>query len=533
MATKKWGSLTVAAALSLSLLAGCAQNNGNANGNSGGNSQGASNAPAATEASEEIVDLNVWSTNLGFKPIEKGSQLYELYKEVLGVGVIHPYVEWNGGTAYLNQLNLKISANEMPDLFKPQQGIEESLAKNGAIADLTDLLPEYAPNLWNLIPEDVWNIVKANDPTGNGRIYYVPGVLDYGRTAGLIRQDWLDAVGLPMPTTQDEYVKVLEAFKDQDPNGNGKKDEIPTGGREEARWMDHLFAMYGIAMHEGNPDWDIYNGELAYSAVTPNMKAALEFAAKLYKDGLLDPESLLNNKAQWDGKIDADRVGSYFHWAESVGGHLETIQANTGVKGDFAVLPVPKVEGYEGFYTAKRFQGPVWVVKNNKDEKKLMATLKLLNNLYDTNNWEKLFYGVEDMHHVMTNGKPSTLPEDKSTMENKVFAPHNDFDTVAFKKKLYNSIDYGDRKWAIELNIRNMDENEKYTKTIAGDGLPASIYEGFADINNRTLYVEYATKIILGQFSIDKFDEFVGKWNASGGEEVTKRAREWYAKTNG
>ncbi|MNI66493.1 hypothetical protein D3C73_1220600 [compost metagenome] len=78
--------------------------------------------------------------------------------------------------------------------------------------------------------------------------------------------------------------------------------------------------------------------------------------------------------------------------------------------------------------------------------------------------------------------------------------------------------------------MRNVEEAQKYVKTIAGDGMPASLYDGYADILNRTLYVEYATKIILGQYSIDKFDEFVEKWYATGGEEVTKRARDWYTK---
>ncbi|MCU6709082.1 ABC transporter substrate-binding protein [Paenibacillus sp. J5C_2022] len=537
MVWKRWGMLLMVVMLAASLTAGCAGNNGNKESEapketakSGEGTAKETSSPADEEKTEEIVDIEVWYTNLGAQPIDKGSPLYEFYKEHLGIGVIHPYVEWNGGTSYLNQLNLKIAANEMPDLFMPVQGLEAELAKNGAIADLTELLPEHAPNVWNAIPAQVWDVVKANDPTGQGRIYYIPGVLDYGRMGGMIRQDWLDKVGLPMPTTQEEYVKVLEAFRDGDPNGNGQKDELPTGGREQAAWMDHLFAMYGVAIDEGKPDWDLYDGELTYSAVTPNMKAALAFIAKLYKDGLLDKESLLNKKADWDGKIDADKVGNYFHWAEAATTRLEAIYKNTEVKGDYSVMPVPKVEGYEGFYSAKKLLNPVWVVKKGKDDKKLMATLKALNNVYDKSKWDALFYGVEDMHYVMENGKRMMLPSDKSVMQNKVFSPWHNLDTLDFKMELYRSNITEDRRWAIEQGIRNMEENQKYVKTIAGDGLSASIYEGYADINNRTLYVEYATKIILGQYSIDKFDEFVEKWHKSGGEEVTKRAREWYAK---
>ena len=41
----------------------------------------------------------------------------------------------------------------------------------------------------------------------------------------LIRQDWLDRLGLAMPTTADELLDVLVAFQDNDMNGNGIRDE--------------------------------------------------------------------------------------------------------------------------------------------------------------------------------------------------------------------------------------------------------------------------------------------------------------------
>ena len=71
-----------------------------------------------------------------------------------------------------------------------------------------------------------------------------PNMIDYTRHGAMIRQDWLDKLGLKMPVTQEEFVDVLRAFKTQDPNGNGQADEIPTGGRAEARWMVYLLRRY-------------------------------------------------------------------------------------------------------------------------------------------------------------------------------------------------------------------------------------------------------------------------------------------------
>ena len=311
---KKLTVLMLVGTMILSALTGCSKG-----------TDGKAPAEAAAEKTEaggsdtdDVVDLEMWYINEGFLEVKKGGALYNLYKDLIGVGLISPYVEWNGGTTYQEQLNLKIASGEMPDIFFPVNGMETELIKNGALLDLTDLLPEKAPHLWETIPEELWDVIRSYDPSGEGRIYMIPSMVNYPLSGGIIRQDWLDKLGLPTPKTQEEFVNVLRAFKTQDPNGNGLADEIPTGGRQEAKWMDHLFAMYGIAMWEGTPEWDIYDGELTYSAVTPNMKDALSFMSELYKEGLMDPETLLNDKAGWEGKISSDRVGVYFHWAQTL-----------------------------------------------------------------------------------------------------------------------------------------------------------------------------------------------------------------------
>lgn len=282
---KRLFSVMAVTAMTVSLLAGC------------GSPEKSEDKAASGEEAASDDDIEIWMANTGYLPVEAGSELYNMYKEMLGVGIVQPYVEWNGGETYLEQLNLRIAAGDMPDVFAPWNGIEAELIESGALLDLTDLLPEKAPHLWECIPEEMWDAVKANDPTGENRIYVIPQVLSYGRNGAMIRKDWLDNLDLEIPATQEEFVEVLRAFKNDDPNGNGAADEIPTGGRAEARWMGQLFGQYGIAMWEGYPQWDIYDGELTYSAVTQNMKDCLQWISELYAEGLLDPETLLNDKA--------------------------------------------------------------------------------------------------------------------------------------------------------------------------------------------------------------------------------------------
>lgn len=484
-----------------------------------------------TAQAEEVKDLEIWTGNVGYLAIEKDGPSYNFFKDLFGVGVVQPYVEWNGGTTYQEQLNLKIAAGEMPDMFTPVNGMEHELAANGALLDLTELLPEKAPHLWELIPEEVWDVIRSYDPEGLGRIFMVPSIVAYPMEGGMIRQDWLDTLGLSMPTTQEEYVEVLRAFKEKDPNGNGVADEIPTGGRAEARWMDHLFAMYGIAMWEGYPMWDIYEGELTYSAVTQNMKDCLQWISELYAEGLLDAETLLNDKAGWEGKVNADKVGSFYHQVRYSFQYAEQVEAATGVKADWAVMPTISAPGYEGFYTAKNINGMAFVVADTDDEATIDACMRILDGYGNPELWDDLYMGVEGMHHDVVDGVKVRRVDDRTTMENGLGSPYEYFSTVENFTEQLEMINTEERSWAVNRSISNLQENVNYGRAVGSEGMPDSVYAGFPDIQNRTLYAEYASKIITGEYSIDKFDEFVERWYASGGEAVTEAAREWYAKT--
>ncbi len=483
-----------------------------------------------TKEGTEPVDFEIWTSNAGYLETAKNSVGYNFYKEMTGYGLWQPYVEWNGGKTYKEQLNLRIAANDLPDIFYPAD-LGESLAANGALLDLTDILPKT--KLWDAVPERVWKMLAANDPTGEGRIWGTPSVISYARYGALVRRDWLDKLGLDMPTTQEEFVNVLRAFKTQDPNGNGLADEIPTGGRQEARWMDYLFNMYGVVLFEGQPAWDIYDGELTYSAVTKNMRDALEFIAYLYKEGLLDSETLLNSKAKWDGKIDSGIVGVYYHIPQSSYKHAISVYSNTGVKADWEVLPKISAPGYEACYPIFLSSNYELCFKNTDDPARIEAITKFLDAYGDKSKWDDFYYGAPGMHcTVDENGQKHMNPIDYKNQSNLILNPGQAIATVESMTTTLEATKTPDNAWAYDRAIKNLKYQGTVGKEIAGNGIPTSIYEGYPDIQNRTLYIQYASKIIIGEWPIEKFDEFVAKWYATGGEEVTRRAREWYANVN-
>lgn len=86
-----------------------------------------------------------------------------------------------------------IASEDFPDILRPIGGVEQTLINQGGALALDELLPKHAPNVWERIPEEAWNIVRSASP--DGKIYYVPKVYLIPERAALLRQDWLDAVG--------------------------------------------------------------------------------------------------------------------------------------------------------------------------------------------------------------------------------------------------------------------------------------------------------------------------------------------------
>ncbi|GAB4000577.1 hypothetical protein GCM10029992_32920 [Glycomyces albus] len=102
---------------------------------------------------------------------------------------------------------------------------------------LDDLIGENTPNLVDAFEKEPGFEELATSPDGN--IWGIPAWNDCYHCSYpsklWMNSAWLDEVGLEQPTTPEELRTVLEAFKTQDPNGNGEADEIPSPRRAAAR----------------------------------------------------------------------------------------------------------------------------------------------------------------------------------------------------------------------------------------------------------------------------------------------------------
>ena len=175
-------------------------------------------------------------------------------------------------------------------------------ADQGIFLPTEGLINEYMPNLKKILDDSdkYWLEITAPD----GHTYGFPYIEEmYGLvlTGGpfLINKTWLDKVGKEVPTTVDEWVECLKAFRDGgDLNGNGVEDEIPMAtwfnAKDTVGSYDMFYRFtgaYGCADSYcgGNAYADhmrIIDGKVTFTAVDEAFKKTAEFLNMLYNEGV-------------------------------------------------------------------------------------------------------------------------------------------------------------------------------------------------------------------------------------------------------
>lgn len=227
------------------------------------------------------------------------------YEERTGV-----HIEWitaPQGNA-MEVLNLMLAGGDLPDIIlgaglKPE--VEEMYGSTEHMfVPLNDLIEQYAPNFKALLAErpEILDVITAID----GNIYGLPSIQDcYHCTYPQkmwINQSWLDKLNLKTPTTVDEFYDVLVAFRDQDPNGNGLKDEIPmVAAKETEGWYQSATGylmnafVYDSGIYVPVKDYVTADGKVDTSINKDGYREGMRFMNKLYSEGLLYPDSMTMN----------------------------------------------------------------------------------------------------------------------------------------------------------------------------------------------------------------------------------------------
>lgn len=361
---------------------------------------------------EESVTLKFMTKSSPLAPSDPNDKLiYKRLEEETGVKIDWTNYTWD---EYGEKRNLDIAAGDLPDAIM-DAGLGDydllKMAENGVIVPVEDLL-EYMPNLSKVLEEkpEYRGMMEAED----GHIYSFPWIEELGSGKESIQSidaipwinvEWLNKLGLKMPTNTKELKDVLIAFKTQDPNGNGKADEIPMSFmiNSGANDMTSLFAAFGLGDNVDHLVVDD-NGKIILTAAQEGYKDAINYFANLYAEGLIDQEAFEQNESTYLAKSKDERYGMYFTWDK----------ANfTGAGEEYQALPV--LEGSDGTKNIARTNGMGFdrgrfvITSANQN---LELTAKWVDKLYEPvqsvqNNWGT--YGDETEQNVFEYDKEANM----------------------------------------------------------------------------------------------------------------------------
>ena len=204
---------------------------------------------------------------------------------------------------------IALASGDYPDLFLLIPWIDaftktevQKLGGQGLAVPLEDLIKQSAPNVQQAL--DANPVLKAMATAPDGHIYALPQWADCFHCSYpdklWINSAWLKKLNLPMPKTTEDLRTVLRAFKTQDPNGNGKADEIPmtTDARDSSLigFLMGAFAYDPYGATNGIRSLLELNGDTVATPVDkPEWREGLRYINSLYREGLIDPASFTQN----------------------------------------------------------------------------------------------------------------------------------------------------------------------------------------------------------------------------------------------
>ncbi len=492
---------------------------------------------------DDTLETNVLAVLPG-QSVEKNIWL-DAYKEKLNIDVQY---EWIVNQAeYTQKLNLAISSGDIPDFLSVNATQLQQLAEAELIIPIGDLYDQYATEFTKAtLIEETPSVFDA--AYYDGKLYGLPETAaSCDSTSFLwIRNDWLEKLNLQVPTTMEELLAVAEAFATQDPDGNGLND---TYGLmlDKSLWnawceLEGFFNGYGAYPNI----WVEKDGNLVYGSVQPECKDALATLADLYARKIIDPE--FNVK---DGGAEAEiavsgRGGMFFgpQWVPLY--PLQTNKDNdeNAVWTGYApvALAGKKIVAQNAVSTTSW-----WVV--NKNAKHPEALVKMFN-LFLELCWGEtgdngVYYAPMDCEGIW---KLSPLHPSQPLKNLNAFLALEEErangtpvagEAASIKLKIdsyFSGSAEGHALWGWERIYGTegvygrmkelVDNGSLMVNAFSGASTPTMIERQSAldDLQNETF-----TKIIIGEASLDAFDEWVENYNKLGGAQITEEVNAWYA----
>lgn len=282
--------------------------------------------------------------------------------------------------------NLMMSSGNLADIIGYVDASSlEKLGRDGGMIPLNDLIREHAPNIQKVLDEDARFRQTAYSLDGN--IYQIPKNQELKAAEfWWIRQDWLDKLNLKAPTTVDELHDVLYAFRNEDPNGNGLKDEIPLFDRAGWKQPDEYLYLWDTSLEFYPRD-----GKMKYEPLEENFKTGVSNMIKWYQEGLIDPEIFTRGASSRDTLLGGDLGGCTHDWV-STANYNSTLQETIPGFQMVAIAPPADQNGVVK-ERVSRYPGVGWGISSQcKDP---VTVIKFMDYFFTEEGSDLMNWGIE------------------------------------------------------------------------------------------------------------------------------------------
>jgi putative aldouronate transport system substrate-binding protein len=314
-------------------------------------------------------------------------------------------IEWTlvSDEAKLEKQNVLLASGNYPALFfggQFNQNDQIKYGKSGILLPLNDLIAQYGPNISKAFENSPYLLKGVTAPDGN--IYSLPGLeecyhCDYAQKM-YINKEWLKKLNLPMPTTTDELYNTLKAFKENDPNDNGKKDEIALTGATNWWHGEPTYYLMNSFTYASDANFlTLDNGKVEINANKSEWKEGLAFIRKLYAEGLIDPQAYTQN---FDGMLKvADNPDTVIMGAYTGGCCVPSIDQDGGRWTQYEV--VPPVKGPNGVQLVGYFGGNVadgqFAITDKASKEQQIKAIQIVDHFYSQEGSLDAMYGPKEI----------------------------------------------------------------------------------------------------------------------------------------
>ncbi|MDF2939226.1 MAG: extracellular solute-binding protein family 1, partial [Paenibacillaceae bacterium] len=404
-------------------------------------------------------------------------------------------ITWVPVNTLQEKTKVTIAGGDIPDVMyinDPFDPLFVQSAREGAFWDLTPYIKEYP--LLKAFPEGAWVNSQID-----GKNFGVPRPRpeEGGGDFPLIRKDWLDKLGLPVPKTAEDYYKAAKAFIQNDPDGNNQADthgitgNVSPDGMGSFGWIEMLHT--GVT----TGTWMLKEGKLSLTQLDPGIKKSLEFMKKLYDEKIIPADFAVIKNSQVRDAFMANKAG-IMSGAVNVG--WLTLSTLLKVVPSADVIAVDYLQGPQGPVVSKTTGlFGMFAIPKSVPEAKMKRVLGFLEKTVDVEIANVAKYGLKDVHYTRDGKDPLFVTSTEKAKTDNIADTANNLSQIFSIYDKYSYAYYtGIPTDKYERNKKVIDERTKVSVAPLPSGMISETWTMVGPDMNKKIQ-DLKIKIIMGK----------------------------------